>query len=61
MGYIVGRICTPMGSLYYDTLDDNGLVLPPTLAPIQVVIVPIYRSQVNWRYFGKAGAYHYGA
>ena len=24
--------------------DDNGLVLPPHLAPIQVVIVPIYRS-----------------
>jgi prolyl-tRNA synthetase len=25
--------------------DDNGLVLPPRLAPIQVVIVPIYRSE----------------
>ena len=25
--------------------DDNGLVLPPHLAPIQVVIVPIYRSE----------------
>ena len=24
--------------------DDNGLVLPPHLAPIQVVIVPIYRN-----------------
>jgi prolyl-tRNA synthetase len=24
--------------------DDNGLVLPPKLAPVQVVIVPIYRS-----------------
>ena len=24
--------------------DDNGLVLPPKLAPIQVVIVPVYRS-----------------
>jgi prolyl-tRNA synthetase len=24
--------------------DDNGLVLPPKLAPIQVVIIPIYRS-----------------
>lgn len=24
--------------------DDNGLVLPPKLAPIQVVIVPIYKS-----------------
>jgi prolyl-tRNA synthetase len=25
--------------------DDNGLVLPPKLAPIQVVIVPIYKGQ----------------
>jgi prolyl-tRNA synthetase len=25
--------------------DDNGLVLPPYLAPIQVVIIPIYRSE----------------
>jgi prolyl-tRNA synthetase len=25
--------------------DDNGLVLPPNLAPIQVVIVPIYKNQ----------------
>ena len=25
--------------------DDNGLVLPPTLAPIQVVIVPIYKTE----------------
>ena len=24
--------------------DDNGLVLPPKLAPIQVVIVPIYKN-----------------
>ena len=25
--------------------DDNGLVLPPKLAPIQVVIIPIYKNQ----------------
>ena len=25
--------------------DDNGLVLPPNLAPDQVVIVPIYRGE----------------
>ena len=25
--------------------DDNGLVLPPALAPIQVVIIPIYKSE----------------
>ena len=30
-----------MGALI-DHSDDNGLVLPPNLAPIQVVIIPIY-------------------
>ena len=33
-----------MGALIMSHSDDNGLVLPPHLAPIQVVIVPIYRS-----------------
>ena len=33
-----------IGSLIMSHSDDNGLVLPPHLAPIQVVIVPIYRS-----------------
>lgn len=33
-----------MGALIMTHSDDNGLVLPPALAPIQVVIVPIYRS-----------------
>jgi len=33
-----------MGALVMTHSDDNGLVLPPKLAPIQVVIVPIYRS-----------------
>ncbi len=32
-----------MGALIMVHSDDNGLVLPPKLAPIQVVIVPIYR------------------
>ncbi len=32
-----------MGALIMAHSDDNGLVLPPKLAPIQVVIVPIYR------------------
>lgn len=31
-----------MGALIMTHSDDQGLVLPPTLAPIQVVIVPIY-------------------
>lgn len=33
-----------MGALVMAHSDDNGLVLPPNLAPIQVVIVPIYKS-----------------
>jgi prolyl-tRNA synthetase len=34
-----------MGALIMTHSDDNGLVLPPNLAPIQVVIVPIYKNQ----------------
>jgi prolyl-tRNA synthetase len=34
-----------MGALIMTHSDDNGLVLPPRVAPIQVVIVPIYKSQ----------------
>ena len=34
-----------MGALIMAHGDDNGLVLPPKLAPIQVVMVPIYRTQ----------------
>ncbi|MCH4155889.1 MAG: proline--tRNA ligase [Muribaculaceae bacterium] len=33
-----------MGALIMCHSDDNGLVLPPKLAPIQVVIVPIYKN-----------------
>lgn len=33
-----------MGALIMAHSDDNGLVLPPKLAPIQVVIVPIYKK-----------------
>ena len=33
-----------MGALIMAHSDDNGLVLPPKLAPIQVVIIPIFRS-----------------
>lgn len=33
-----------MGALIMTHSDDNGLVLPPNLAPIQVAIVPIYRK-----------------
>jgi len=34
-----------MGALIMTHSDDKGLVLPPNLAPYQVVIVPIYRSE----------------
>ena len=33
-----------MGALVMTHSDDNGLVLPPNVAPIQVVIVPIFRT-----------------
>ena len=33
-----------MGALIMTHSDDNGLVLPPKLAPIQVVIIPIHRN-----------------
>ena len=34
-----------MGALIMAHADNNGLVLPPKLAPFQVVIVPIYKNQ----------------
>ncbi|MGC9151376.1 MAG: proline--tRNA ligase [Microbacter sp.] len=34
-----------IGALIMCHSDDNGLVLPPKLAPFQVVIIPIYRSE----------------
>lgn len=33
-----------MGALIMTHSDDNGLVLPPHLAPIQVVIIPVYKT-----------------
>lgn len=34
-----------MGALIMAHSDDNGLVLPPKLAPIQVMIIPIYKTE----------------
>ena len=34
-----------MGALVMSHSDDHGLVLPPRLAPIQLVVVPIYKSE----------------
>ncbi len=37
-----------MGALIMTHSDDNGLVLPPNLAPFKVVIVPIYRKEEEY-------------
>ena len=42
-----------MGALIMTHSDDNGLVLPPNLAPIQVVIVPIYKSDIELELISK--------
>ena len=34
-----------MGALIMSHSDDNGLILPPKLAPYQVVIIPIYKNE----------------
>ena len=38
-----------MGALIMAHSDNNGLVLPPRLAPIQVVMVPIYKGEEQLR------------
>lgn len=49
-----------MGALVMAHSDDDGLVLPPKLAPIQVVIVPIYKNEEQLKqlddYAGKIKA-----
>ena len=37
-----------VGALIMAHSDDNGLVLPPKLAPTQVVIIPIYKNQEQY-------------
>jgi prolyl-tRNA synthetase len=44
-----------MGALIMSHSDDKGLVLPPKLAPFQVVIVPIYRSDEEYNTVCDAG------
>ena len=41
-----------IGALIMAHSDDNGLVLPPKLAPIQVVIVPIYKTEEQLQQIG---------
>ena len=43
-----------MGALVMTHSDDNGLVLPPNLAPIQIVIVPIYKTDEEFEAVSSA-------
>jgi prolyl-tRNA synthetase len=43
-----------MGALVMTHSDDQGLVLPPNLAPIQIVIVPIYKTDEEFAAVSKA-------
>jgi len=42
-----------MGALIMTHSDDNGLVLPPSLAPIPVVIIPIYKNDEHLSQIGN--------
>lgn len=44
-----------MGALVMAHSDDDGLVLPPKLAPIEVVIVPIYKGEDSIAVLKEAG------
>lgn len=44
-----------MGALVMAHSDDDGLVLPPKLAPIEVVIVPIYKGEDSIAVLNEAG------
>ena len=45
-----------MGALIMAHSDDNGLVLPPNLAPHQVVIVPIFKGEASYEPLREACA-----
>ncbi|MBC7425048.1 MAG: proline--tRNA ligase [Bacteroidia bacterium] len=46
-----------MGALIMAHSDDEGLVLPPNVAPVQVVIVPIYKTEEEFARISEA-AFH---
>ncbi len=41
-----------IGALVMAHSDDDGLILPPSLAPIQVVIIPIYKNEEQKKIIG---------
>ncbi|WP_448528822.1 proline--tRNA ligase [Raineya sp.] len=43
-----------MGALIMSHSDDSGLVIPPKVAPIQVVIVPIYKGEESFARLNEA-------
>jgi prolyl-tRNA synthetase len=43
-----------MGALIMSHSDDHGLVIPPKLAPVQVVIVPIYKGEEGLKKVSEA-------
>lgn len=47
-----------MGALVMAHSDDEGLILPPKLAPIQVVIIPVYKSEDQQKALNKIGRAH---
>lgn len=44
-----------MGALIMCHSDDDGLILPPKVAPVQVVIVPIYKGEESFSKLNEAG------
>jgi prolyl-tRNA synthetase len=45
-----------MGALVMAHSDDDGLILPPKLAPIQVIIIPIYKGAESQAPLREAGS-----
>ena len=44
LGHVLGSSTRLIGALIMAHADDKGLVLPPRLAPTEVVIVPIFKN-----------------